>query len=201
MAALQERYTVPADTRPGSTADYLRSGPVRRGAKAFGPDLTKVSVPENSHAFRVLFFFGATLTYTGYLASGRDLTVGLAVAFIGLILIIKPALDALSYCTTHFGHGPAAARAQVRTQGTQKDKMRKVHLKIVMNLGSAAAVTVTSNAVNAWDIYQQAPVTTGVTTTTVSGTVAAGFGQFNEYTFACSAYGSSAPVTITAIYK
>ncbi|MFZ0961664.1 MAG: hypothetical protein WAO35_12225 [Terriglobia bacterium] len=70
-----------------------------------------------------------------------------------------------------------------------------------LNLGSAAAVTVTSNAVNAWDIYQQAPVTTGVTTTTVSGTVAAGFGQLNEYTFACSAYGSSAPVTITAIYK
>jgi len=70
-----------------------------------------------------------------------------------------------------------------------------------LTLGSAAAVTVTSNAVNAWDIYQQAPVSTGVTTTTVSSTAAAGFGQWSEYTFACSAYGSSAPVTITAIYK
>ena len=71
----------------------------------------------------------------------------------------------------------------------------------LLNLGSAAAVTVTTNAINAWDIYQQAPVTTGVTTTTVSSTAAAGFGQLTEYTFACSAYGTSAPVTITAIYK
>ena len=70
-----------------------------------------------------------------------------------------------------------------------------------LNLGSAAAVAVTTNAVNAWDIYQQAPVTTGVTTTTVSSTAAAGFGQLIEYAFACSAYGTGAPVTITAIYK
>lgn len=70
-----------------------------------------------------------------------------------------------------------------------------------LNLGSAAAVTVSSNALNAWDIYQQAPVTTGVTTTSVSSSAAPGFGQSIEYTFACSAYGTSAPVTITAIYK
>jgi hypothetical protein len=70
-----------------------------------------------------------------------------------------------------------------------------------LNLGSAAAVSVASNALNAWDLYQQAPVTTGVTTTTVSNSVAAGFGQWSEYTFACSAYGTSAPVTITVIYK
>jgi hypothetical protein len=70
-----------------------------------------------------------------------------------------------------------------------------------LTLGSAASVTVSSNAVNAWDIYQQAPVTTGVTTTTASSTAAAGFGQLSEYAFACSSYGTSAPVTITAIYK
>jgi hypothetical protein len=70
-----------------------------------------------------------------------------------------------------------------------------------LNLGSAASVTVATNAVNAWDIYQQAPVTTGVTTTTVSSSAAAGFGQLSEYTFACTGYGSSAPVAITAIYK
>jgi len=70
-----------------------------------------------------------------------------------------------------------------------------------LNLGSAAAVTVTPNAVNAWDIYQQAPVASGVTTTTVSNSAAAGFGQWSEYAFACSAYGTSAPVTITGIYK
>jgi hypothetical protein len=70
-----------------------------------------------------------------------------------------------------------------------------------LSLGSAASVTVSSNSVNAWDIYQQVPVTSGVTTTTVSNSTAAGFGQLSEYTFACSTYGSSAPVTITAIYK
>ena len=70
-----------------------------------------------------------------------------------------------------------------------------------LNLGSAAALTVTSNTVNAWDIYQQAPVTSGVTITAVSNSAAAGFGQLSEYTFACSAYGTSAPVTITAIYR
>jgi len=70
-----------------------------------------------------------------------------------------------------------------------------------LSLGSAASVTVSTNAVNAWDIYQQAPTTSGVTTTTVSGSAAPGFGQSNEYSFACSAYGTSAPVTITAIYK
>jgi hypothetical protein len=70
-----------------------------------------------------------------------------------------------------------------------------------LNLGSAAALTVTANAVNAWDIYQQAPGTSGVTTTPVSSSAVAGFGQWSEYTFACSAYGTSAPVTITVIYK
>lgn len=70
-----------------------------------------------------------------------------------------------------------------------------------LSLGSAAAVTVANNALNAWDIYQQAPATTGVTTTTVSSTAAAGFGQLSEYAFACSTYGASAPVTVTAIYK
>lgn len=70
-----------------------------------------------------------------------------------------------------------------------------------LTLGSAASITVGSSAVNTWDIYQQAPVTTGVTTTTVSGSAAAGIGLQTKYTFACSSYGTSAPVIITAIYK
>jgi hypothetical protein len=77
--------------------------------------------------FAALFFFGTTLIYTGILVSGRDLTTGLALAFTGLILIIKPALYAARYCQTHFGSGP-------RPQGNkseQKVKKRKVHLKIV----------------------------------------------------------------------
>jgi hypothetical protein len=70
-----------------------------------------------------------------------------------------------------------------------------------LTLGSAAAVTVSSNGINAWDVYQQAPSTSGVTTTTPSSSAAVGFGAWTEYTFACSAYGTSAPVTISAIYK
>lgn len=72
-----------------------------------------------------------------------------------------------------------------------------------LTLGSAATLTtpLTSSLVNAWDIYQQAPVTTGVTVTTPSSSAAAGFGAITEYTFACSGYGTAAPVTVTAIYK
>jgi len=70
-----------------------------------------------------------------------------------------------------------------------------------LTLGSAAALTVTSGAVNAWDIYQQAPATTGVTVTTPSGTAAVGFGAYTEYVFACTAYGTSAPLTVSVIYK
>jgi hypothetical protein len=75
----------------------------------------------------VLFIFGATLTYTGYLASGRDLTVGLAVVFIGCILITKPALEALSYYRTHFGRPPRPTGRKAR----EKSPARKTHLKIV----------------------------------------------------------------------
>ncbi len=70
-----------------------------------------------------------------------------------------------------------------------------------LTIGSAASVTVTSNAVNAWDIYQQAPVATGVTTTAVSSTAATAFGQLTKFTFACSSYGTSAPVTVSVIYR
>jgi hypothetical protein len=74
-----------------------------------------------------LFLFGTTLIYTGFLASGRNLTTGLAVAFTGLIFIIKPALEAVRYCQANFGGGP-------RPQGNKTErevKTRKVHLKIV----------------------------------------------------------------------
>ena len=75
----------------------------------------------------VLFFFGATFIYTGYLASSRDLPVGLAVAFIGFILIIKPTLDALSYYSTHFGNLPRPGARK----SEKKSPARKTHLKIV----------------------------------------------------------------------
>ena len=68
-------------------------------------------------------------------------------------------------------------------------------------LGSAATLTVTTGTVNAWTILEQAP-TTSVTTSAVSSSAALGFGQATKFTFACSgAYGSSAPVAISVIYR
>jgi hypothetical protein len=67
------------------------------------------------------------LTYTGYLASGRDPAVGFAVAFIGLILIIKPAMWALRYYGTHFGRPP---RPGVRKDG-EKSPPKKTYLKVI----------------------------------------------------------------------
>jgi hypothetical protein len=69
-----------------------------------------------------------------------------------------------------------------------------------LTLGSAASVTVTSSTVNAWTVIEQLG-TTSVTTSAVSSTAALGFGQATEFTFACSSYGTSAPVTISVIYK
>ena len=75
----------------------------------------------------VLFFFGATLIYTGFLVSGRDLSAGLATTFIGFVLVIKPALDTLKYFRTYFGAGPRPDRPQRRQEG----RPRKIHLKVV----------------------------------------------------------------------
>ena len=70
-----------------------------------------------------------------------------------------------------------------------------------LTLGSAASVTVTTGTVNAWTILEQAP-TTSVTTSSVSSTAALGFGLLTKYTFACSgSYGTSAPVTVSVIYR
>jgi hypothetical protein len=67
-------------------------------------------------------------------------------------------------------------------------------------LGSAVALTVTSNTVNAWTVIEQLG-TTSVTSSTASSTAALGFGQLTKATFACTSYGTSAPVTITTIYR
>jgi hypothetical protein len=70
-----------------------------------------------------------------------------------------------------------------------------------VNLGGTAALTVTSTTVNAWDIYQQAAASTGATVTAPSPTSGTGFGQATQFVFACTAYGTSAPVTVTVIYR
>jgi hypothetical protein len=75
----------------------------------------------------VLFFFGATLIYTGFLALDRNLAIGLATAFAGLILLVKPALGAMKYWRTHFGAAPRPREPQKE----QKGPARKTHLRVV----------------------------------------------------------------------
>jgi len=69
-----------------------------------------------------------------------------------------------------------------------------------LTLGGAVSVTATSNAVNAWTIIEELG-TTSVTTSSASSTAALGFGQATEFVFACSSYGTSAPVSISVIYR
>ena len=69
-----------------------------------------------------------------------------------------------------------------------------------LTLGSAASVTATSNAVNAWTLIEQLG-TTSVTTSSVSSSAALGFGQLTEFTFSCSGYGTTAPASISVIYR
>ena len=69
-----------------------------------------------------------------------------------------------------------------------------------LTLGSAATVTATSGAVNAWTIIEELGANS-VTTSAVSSTTALGFGQLTEFTFSCSSYGTSAPVSISVIYR
>ena len=69
-----------------------------------------------------------------------------------------------------------------------------------LTLGAAASVTVTSNTLNDWTVIEQLG-TTSVTTTTPSSSAAAGFGELTEAVFSCSTYGTSAPVTISVIYR
>lgn len=68
-----------------------------------------------------------------------------------------------------------------------------------LTLGTAATVTTTTGTVNAWTVLVQAPVTTGVTTSAVSATVALGFGNISKFTYACSVYGTTAPVSIAVL--
>lgn len=69
-----------------------------------------------------------------------------------------------------------------------------------LTLGSAASVTATSGTVNQWTLIEQLG-TTSVTTSAVSSAAALGFGQLTKFTFACTGYGTSAPVTVTVVYR
>lgn len=70
-----------------------------------------------------------------------------------------------------------------------------------LTLGSAVSITATTGTGTAWSIFAQNG-TTNVTTSSPSTTVALSFGQKTKFTFTCSgAYGTSAPATISVIYR
>ena len=70
-----------------------------------------------------------------------------------------------------------------------------------LTLGSPVSITATTGTGTAWSIFAQNG-TTSVTTSSPSTTVALSFGQKTKVTFACSgAYGTSAPATISVIYR
>lgn len=69
-----------------------------------------------------------------------------------------------------------------------------------LTLGSPVTVTASSGAVNAWTLIEELGANS-VTTSAVSSTAALGFGQLTEFGFSCSGYGTSAPVSISVIYR
>ena len=76
----------------------------------------------------ILFFFGVTLIYTGILTMQHDPAIGLAVAFAGLVLTVKPVLEALRYIRTV---SPAEPGPYHRPQKGKKERTAKIHLRVV----------------------------------------------------------------------
>ena len=50
----------------------------------------------------ILLFFGTTLAYAGFLVFGRDADAGLALFAAGIILLVKPSLEAFRYFRSRF---------------------------------------------------------------------------------------------------
>ena len=75
----------------------------------------------------VLLFFGITFVYTGLLVSDRDVAAALSIAAIGLVLLIKPALEVLKYFRANHTAPPRPRRP--RSEPRKKPKI--VHLKVV----------------------------------------------------------------------
>jgi hypothetical protein len=95
-----------------------------------------------------------------------------------------------TFGTVSGSYGTCTVQAQTTLDGTTW-----------LTLGSAASVTVSSGTVNAWTILAQAPTSSGVTAADASATAALGFGLYTQFAFACSSYGTSAPVSISVIYR
>jgi hypothetical protein len=94
-----------------------------------------------------------------------------------------------TFGTVTGSYGTCTVQAKTSVDGTH-----------YLTLGTAVSVTATTGTVNQWSLIEQIG-TTSVTSSAVSATVALGFGQLTKFTFACTSYGTSAPVSVTVIYK
>lgn len=67
-----------------------------------------------------------------------------------------------------------------------------------LTLSTAASITATTGTANTWMVTDKGPASGNTSTPSTSASI--GFGQLTKFTFACSGYGTSAPVTVTTIY-
>lgn len=75
-------------------------------------------------------FFGLTLIYTGFLlASANHMAAGIGASFAGLLLCLRPILDAARFLRGH-SMGGASPRTLPRN-ATRRARPKKVYLKIV----------------------------------------------------------------------
>ena len=71
-----------------------------------------------------------------------------------------------------------------------------------LTLGGAITPVVTTGEINSWSIWAPIGTNATVTTSAVSAAAALAFGLLTMFTFACgSGYGTSAPATITMIFR
>jgi hypothetical protein len=81
----------------------------------------------------ILLVFGATFLYTGLLVYDREPTASICLAVMGIVLLVKPALEAGLYLRTHFNRGQFGRSQFNRGQQTNKPEpsRKKGHLRMV----------------------------------------------------------------------
>ena len=69
-----------------------------------------------------------------------------------------------------------------------------------LTFGAPVAVTASTGTLNAWTLVEELGGNS-VTTSAVSSSAALGLGQLTQFTFSCTSYGASAPVSVSVIYR
>lgn len=86
----------------------------------------------------ILLVLGATFVYTGLLVYDRDPTAGISAAIIGIVLLVKPVVEATLYLRPHFSQGqkvkpkPGGSRRKgqlraVKSRGENQEDRPTIH--------------------------------------------------------------------------